>query len=42
MANLKPTSECPINDKYIEKSYMTTHRMENCTEIPEDKHRKTT
>ena len=36
MANLKPTSECPINDKYIEKSYMTTHRMENFTEIPED------
>ena len=36
MANLKPTSKCPINDKYIEKSYMTTHRMENFTEIPED------
>ena len=29
MANLKPTRECPINDKYIEKVYMTTHRMEN-------------
>ena len=36
MANLKPTSECPINDKYIEKLYMITHRMENFTEIPED------
>ena len=36
MANLKPTSECPINDKYIEKSYMTTHRIENFTEISED------
>ena len=36
MANLKPTSECPINDKYIEKSYMTTHRMKNFTKIPED------
>ena len=36
MANLKPTSECPINDKYIEKLYMTTHRMENFPVIPED------
>ena len=36
MANLKPTSECPINNKYIEKLYMTTHRMENFTEIPKD------
>ena len=36
MANLKPTSECPIDNKYIEKSYMTTHRLENFTEIPED------
>ena len=36
MANLKPTSECPINDKYIEKLYMTTHRMKNFTKIPED------
>ena len=36
MANLKPTSKCPINDKYIEKLYMTTHRIENFTKIPED------
>ena len=36
MANLKPTSECPINDKYTEKSCMKTHRMENFTKIPED------